>query len=247
MSVNRNKSAKKNKPTTPVAEPVAASAAEPVATPAAEPVVAPATPQPTSPEDRAKALNEKIDAGESSAAVLLWQLGGCLLEIKAQHPKWKWDDWKSYADSLGINASRFTRAIRIKRHFDSENRVVGKSIYDALGYARGDDEPVPEEKKPEYEAENAPLTSREDQAGKRFIMAVGGNLEPAAIKRAAIVLACIERGDKPVKKVGDRSWVPAWEEIKRDRKELAPIWAKAIFTVRSSRSIRTRTFQVIGT
>ena len=82
------------------------------------------------------------------------------------------------------------------------------------GYARGDDEPVPEEKKLEYEEENAPLTSREDRAGKQFLKAVGN------MKRAAVVLTCIDRGDKPVKKVGDKSWVPAWEEIKGDRDEL---------------------------
>jgi hypothetical protein len=175
----------------------------------------PKQPEPQSLDELAQELNRQIDSGETAAAVAHWRLGDCLTEIREKHAEWKWDDWKAHAETLGINKSRFTRSLRIRRHFpDGENQVVGKSIYEALGYKRGDDEPVPEEKEPEYEDENAPLTSREQHAGQRFIEAVGSP------NRAAVVLACIVRGDKPVKKAAAQLWLPAWEEVKQHRDEL---------------------------
>jgi hypothetical protein len=185
MSAKKKSIPKPAESVTKSAEPVGtpAGSAKPTTNPAepvAEPVVPAPETKPVSLDDQARDLNDKIDDAESSSAGLLWELGGVLEGIRAQHPELKWGDFLKYADGLGSNKSRVTRALRIRHKFSSKALVEGMSIYEALGYDRHPLEPVlPVKKDVVSEPVDARITEREHKLAENFVSRFNGDVNRA--------------------------------------------------------------------
>jgi hypothetical protein len=155
---------------------------------------APASPDdnPKSLDDQARSLNGRIDDGEMKTSRLMWELGDVLERRKAENPDWNWDKWLSHADSLGICKTRFTRALRIRRRFETVKDVEGRSLLDALGYKRHPDEPEPQQ--PEGGKAlpvKARISRRESKAAEVFVKRVGNPM------RALSVLVRYQTGETP--------------------------------------------------
>jgi len=120
-------------------------------------------------DQQATEIYEIIESNDLLAAVNYRNLGEVLRQIQKLRG-WNYAELLEHAiGTLGMNKSKFTRALRIYKHCPTVEECGGKTIYEALGYACCEDEPEPKQPSPvAIMPVNARITRKERKAAATF-------------------------------------------------------------------------------
>ena len=174
-------------------------------------VKTPAPQQPLSLADQAKDLHTEIAKCEDSAAPLYFRLGAVLKNIKEE--KLRLEGLACLCHRIARAAAESGRACpphpQVVRVHAREGQWADR-LRSLATQAQGH--------QARYStATRAPLTRSEFSAANRLITLVGDK------ERAREVLQLVLEGKEPVKRVKEKvekTWLPAWEEIRDNRDEL---------------------------